>query len=156
MFPCIGLCHFTPAGALCPAQVCAPGVPRLPLTPWLPPQIPALLWALPLPQLHSSSLTLGDPALETSWCHHSWLERTRGTSWEHRGPCSQGSPNQERQGRGGAQGLPPLLLAIALPSPIHGGPRWLLLCRAAGLAPPCPVLVGFTLLASLPFPSLIT
>lgn len=37
--------------------------------------------------------------------------------------------------------------------PVHGGPRWLLLCRAAGLAPSCPVLVGFTLCWPLsPFP----
>lgn len=36
--------------------------------------------------------------------------------------------------------------------PVHGGPRWLFFCKAAGLPPSCPVLVGFPpLLASPPF-----
>ena len=80
-----------PAGALCPAQVCAPGVPRLPLTPWLPPQISALLWALPLPQLHSSRPNSGVTLHPGNILVSPQLAGgDQGHIVEHRGPCSQG------------------------------------------------------------------
>ena len=41
-----------------------------------------------------------------TWCHHSWLEGTRGTSWNTGACVPRDAPDQDRQGRGGAWGNP--------------------------------------------------
>ena len=147
MLSCRSLHHLTSAGALCPTQICAPGVPTLPPTPGPPPRIPALLQAWPSPQLHPSRPNSGVTLHPRSMLGEGPGVTTAG--WRgpgaHRGRQGPVFPGMRlvRTGRGGeGPGETSSLSGHHSGQPVHGSPRRLSLCRAAGLAPSCPVLCG--------------
>ena len=140
MLSCRSLHHLTSAGALCPAQICAPGVPRLPPTPGPPPRIPALLRAWPSPQLHPSRPNSGVTLHPRSMLGEGLVSPQQaggdqGHIVEDRGPCPQARawPGQAGEGRGLGNLLSP---GHHAGQPVHGSPRRLSLCRA-------PCCVGF-------------